>query len=135
MEESEWISLMVVQNKKTDDIKICVELQKLNDTYKHDPFPTPFMDETMENVGGQETYSFTDGFLGYHQVQITEEDWNKNTFVIEWGYFQYTMTQFGLKTAPTIFPIIVVVAFKEFMRKFLEAYLDDWTMFSLLKKY
>ena len=67
MEESDWVSLMVVQEKKKkDEIKICVDLRKLNDACVHDPFPTPFTDEVLENVGGQEAYSFTDGFSGYH---------------------------------------------------------------------
>ena len=45
VEESEWISPMVVQDKKTGEIRICVDLRKLNDAYLHDPFPTPFIDE------------------------------------------------------------------------------------------
>jgi hypothetical protein len=61
---------MVVQDKKTGGIRICVDLRKLNDVCLHDPFPTPFIDEVLENVGGQETYSFTDGFSGYHQIKI-----------------------------------------------------------------
>jgi hypothetical protein len=40
---------------------------------------------------------------------------------------------FGLKNAPTIFSRVVVEAFNEFLHKFLEAYFDDWTIFSLLK--
>jgi hypothetical protein len=40
---------------------------------------------------------------------------------------------FGLKNAPTIFSRVVVEAFKEFLHKFLEAYFDDRTVFSLLK--
>jgi hypothetical protein len=40
---------------------------------------------------------------------------------------------FGLKNAPTIFSRLVVVAFKEFIHKFLEAYLYDWMVFILLK--
>ena len=40
----------------------------------HDPFPTPFTDEVLDNVGGHEVYSFTDGFSGYHQINIQEED-------------------------------------------------------------
>jgi hypothetical protein len=40
---------------------------------------------------------------------------------------------FGLKNAPAIFSRVVVAAFKDFIHKFLEVYLDDWTMFSLLK--
>jgi len=43
---------MVVQDKKTGGIKICVVLRKLNDAYLHDLFPTPFTDEVLENVGG-----------------------------------------------------------------------------------
>eukprot|EP00253_Pinus_taeda_P036150 PITA_36150 len=36
---------------------------------------------------------------------------------------------FGLKNTPTIFPRVVVVAFKEYIHKFLEVYLDYWTVF------
>jgi hypothetical protein len=52
VEESEWIKPMVVQDKKTGDIRICVDLKKLNDACLHDPFPTPFIDEVLDNVGG-----------------------------------------------------------------------------------
>jgi len=69
VEESEWTSPMVIQEKKTvGEIRICVDLRKLNDACLHDPFPTPFNDEVLENVGGQEMYSFTDGFSGYLQM-------------------------------------------------------------------
>jgi hypothetical protein len=52
IEESEWIIPMVVQDKKTGEIRICVDLRKLNDACLHDPFPTPFTDEVLDNVGG-----------------------------------------------------------------------------------
>jgi hypothetical protein len=68
--ESEWIILMVVQDKKMGGIIICVDLWKLNDAFLHDLFPTPFTDEVLENVGGQEAYSFTNGFSRYHQIKI-----------------------------------------------------------------
>jgi hypothetical protein len=40
---------------------------------------------------------------------------------------------FGLKNLPAIFSRVVIVAFKEFIHQFLEVYLDDWTVYSLLK--
>jgi hypothetical protein len=40
---------------------------------------------------------------------------------------------FGLKNAPTIFSKVVITMFKEFIHPFLEVYLDDWKVYSLLK--
>jgi hypothetical protein len=124
---------MVMQDKKTREIKICVDLRKLNDACLHDPFPTPFTDEVLDNVGGQEVYSFIDGFSGYHQIQIAKEDRHNTTFATEWGSYQYIVMPFGLKNSPAIFSNVVVEAFKEFLHKYLEAYFDDWTIFRLLK--
>ena len=71
VKESEWISLMVVQDKKQGRrIRICINLSNLNDACLHDPFPTPFTNEVLKNVGGHEAYSFTNGFSGYHQIKI-----------------------------------------------------------------
>ena len=75
---------MVVQDKKTGEIRICVDLSKLNDACMHDPFLTPFTNEVLEGVGGQEMYSFIDGFPGYHQIRIAKEYCHKTTFVTEW---------------------------------------------------
>jgi hypothetical protein len=54
VEELEWIIPMVVQDNNKRDIYIFVDLRNLNDAYLHDPFPTPFIDEVLDNVGGQE---------------------------------------------------------------------------------
>lgn len=135
MEGSEWISPVVVQNKKTWEIKICVDIRKLNDAFVCHLFPTPFTNEVIDNVGGQATYSFTDGFPGYHQNWIVREYHKKTIFVTEWGYFQCTVMPFGLKNAFAIFSIIVVATFKEIIHKFLEVYLDDGTIFSLLQRH
>ena len=51
-EESKWIIQMVIQDKKTREIQIYVDLRNLNDTSLHDPFPTPFTEEVLEGVGG-----------------------------------------------------------------------------------
>jgi hypothetical protein len=85
VEESEWISPEVVKEKKQGGIRIYVDLRKFNDACLHDPFPTPFTDEVLENVGGQEAYSFTNGFSGYHQINIALEERYKTIVATEWG--------------------------------------------------
>ena len=79
-------------------------------------------------------YSFIDGFSGYHQVRIAQEDHQKTTFVTEWGCYKYTMIPFGLKKSLSVFSRIVVSTFKDFIHKFIEVYFDDWTVFGLVRE-
>lgn len=37
--------------------------------YASQILPTPFTDDILDNVGGQEAYSFTHGFTGYHEIK------------------------------------------------------------------
>ena len=121
---------IVIQDKYTiGEVRICVDLRKLNDACLHDPFPTPFTDEVLESVKGKEMCSFTYGFSSYHQVRIAKEDCQKITFVTKWGCYQYTVMPFGLKNGPAIFSRIVVSTFKYFIHKFIEVKFDDCTMF------
>lgn len=136
VEESDWVSPMVVQEKKQkDEIGICMDLRKLNDACVRDPLSNPFTNEVLDNIGGQEAYSFTDKFFRYHQINIAPKDRSKTIFASEWGCFQYTVMLFGLKNSLEIFSCVVVVAFKEFIHKFLEEYFDDCTVFGLVKRH
>jgi hypothetical protein len=40
---------------------------------------------------------------------------------------------FALKNAPAVFSQIVIAAFREFIHKFVEVYMDDWMVYNLLK--
>jgi hypothetical protein len=136
VEEEEWVSSIVIQNKKDiEDIRVCLDYKSLNFACVHDPFPTPFTDEVLEQVVRKEEYPFTNGFLGYHQVRIAEEDKRKTTFITEWGSFAYNVMPFGLKNTPAGFSRIVIKYFREFIHKFIEVYMDDWIIYILLKEH
>lgn len=83
----EWVSPMVIRIKKDGRIRIFVEYKYLNVAFVIYPFPTPFNKEILNGVAGCKIYSFTDGFLGYHQVRITKEDQEKTTFTTEYRSF------------------------------------------------
>jgi len=51
VEEFIWVSPTVVQeNKMKGDVSIYVDLRKLNNACIHDPFPTPFTNEVLDNL-------------------------------------------------------------------------------------
>ncbi len=85
VEEATWLSLIVVVPKIKGKFKICVDFKKLNSTTNKDIFPLPFTYEVLNIVACYETYSFLDGYFGYHKISIALEDRYKTTFVIDRG--------------------------------------------------
>lgn len=91
----------------------------LNNSFVHDHLPTPFSDEILDNVAGNEAYSFTGGFFIYHQVRIVEEDKKKTKFTTKWESYSYHGMPFGLKNAPAVLSRIVIYAFRDYIHMFL----------------
>ena len=48
--------------------------RKLNEATITDAFPLPFTDGVLDTVAGHEMYMFLDGFSGYNQIRMAEED-------------------------------------------------------------
>jgi len=133
---SEWVSPIVVVPKKVGadgkvKIRVCQDFRKLNAATKKDYFPLPFTDIILDHVSGHECYSFLDGFSGYNQVFIRKGDQLKTTFTTEWGTFAFNRMPFGLCNAPGTFQRLMMDIFKDFLRHFLEVFIDDFAVFSL----
>jgi hypothetical protein len=78
-------------------------------------------------------YSFLDGFSGYNQIRMAEEDQEKTAFVTEWGVFVAVVMMFGLKTAPATFQRIIMKIFEEYILGFMQVFLDDFAVFGTCK--
>lgn len=51
VDEAEWISPIVNQDKKdSDEIRVYVDYRSLNNSCVHDLFPTSFSDEVLDNA-------------------------------------------------------------------------------------
>ncbi|MCO5569095.1 hypothetical protein L7F22_022802 [Adiantum nelumboides] len=85
VDNSEWVSPMVVTPKKNGKWRVCVDYRPLNKATKRDHFPLPFQDEILNEVAGHEKYTVCDGSSGYFQIRIAEEDQKKTTFITPWG--------------------------------------------------
>ena len=135
---SEWVSSIVVVPKKVGadgkvKIWVCQDFRKLNAATKKDYFPLPFMDTILIHVSGQECYNFLDGFFGYNQVHIQNQDQLKTTFTTEWGTFAFNRMPSGLCNAPGTFQRLMMDIFQDFLRHFLEVFIDNFAVFSLQK--
>jgi len=82
VDQTTWLSRIVVMPKKNGRLHICIDFHKLNATNKKDPYPILFMEEMLYAKMGHENYSFLDGFFRYHQIVITLEYHHEMMFIM-----------------------------------------------------
>ena len=75
--------------EKLGEVQLCVDFWNLNRALKKDNYPIPPMEQLLHTVLGSEIFSLLDGFSGYNQVLVSEEDCLKTTFWTKWGTFAY----------------------------------------------
>ncbi|MCO5605681.1 hypothetical protein L7F22_059865 [Adiantum nelumboides] len=127
---SEWVSPVVVTPKKNGKWRVCVDYKPLNAATKRDHFPLPFQDEILNEVAGHERYTVCDGYSGYYQIRIVEEDQHKTTFITPWGCFAFRVMPFGLTNTPSTFTRFTSFIFQPFFGKSIRVFLDDFCTYS-----
>jgi hypothetical protein len=108
-----WVSNPIHVNKKRGIIHICTNFRYLNDACPNDKFPTPFIDQIIDDCSSHEAVSFMDGFFRYNQIQIHPTDQYKTTFTTPWGTFSYHIIPFGLKNAGATFQWTMTYVFHD----------------------
>jgi hypothetical protein len=121
---TDWVSNLVPIDKKQGTIRVCVDYRDINKACPKDNFPTPFVDQIVDDYARSEIFSLMDGFSGYNQINIVPEDQHKTTFICPWGTFAYRKLPFGLKNVGATFQRAMSYAFND-IKHIVQPYLDD----------
>jgi hypothetical protein len=121
---TDWVSNLVLVNKKQGTIHVCVYYRDINKACPKDKFPTPFVDQIVDNCVGSEIFSLMDSFSGYNRINILPTDQHKTSFIFPWGTFDYRKLPFGLKNIYVNFERAMSYAFND-IKKIVKPYLDD----------
>ena len=89
--------------KKDGRACMCINYRDLNKASPKDDFPLPHINVLVDNTAGHKMLSFMDGYFGYNQIRMAEEDMEKTSFINPWGVFYYRVMPFGLKNARTTY--------------------------------
>ena len=127
---STWVSNLVPVKKKNGDIRLCVDFKNLNIASLKDNYGLPNMEAMLQQVTRFELMSMMDGFSGYNQVLVKEEEKYKIAFTTPWGTYVYVRMPFGFINACATFQRAMDVAFHEYINKFMVVYQDDLTTYS-----
>ncbi|GJU16658.1 putative nucleotidyltransferase, ribonuclease H [Tanacetum coccineum] len=109
--------------------RVCIDCRKLNDATRKDHFPLPFINQMLERLSGNEYYCFLDGFSGYFQILLAQEDQEKTTFTCPYGTYAYRRMPFRLCNASVTFQRCMTAIFHDMCNDFMEVFMDDFFVF------
>ena len=122
---SPYASPIIVCSTNTGEIRICIDYRKLNAKTIQDSFLLPWIDESLNTLGGAKYFSAMDPASEFHQVAMDDQDKEKTAFCTPFSLFHYLHMSFGLTNSPATFQHIMQSVFADDIFKIMLVYIDD----------
>ncbi|PWI46234.1 hypothetical protein CEE45_17880, partial [Candidatus Heimdallarchaeota archaeon B3_Heim] len=125
---SNWSSPCILVPKKDGSYRFCTDFRKVNAVTKTDSYPIPRIEDCIDKDGTAKYVSKFDMLKGYYQIPLTEKAKEISAFVTPNGFYQYTVTPFGMKNSPAVFQRMVNNLIRDIDG--CEGYIDDVIIYS-----
>lgn len=102
-EPTPWCAPIVVVPKSSGDVRICVDLTKLNAAVRRERHILPSVDHILGQMAGASVFSKIDANSGFHQILLSKASQLLTTFITPFGRFAYQRLPFGICSGPELF--------------------------------
>ncbi|XP_051113707.1 uncharacterized protein LOC127239549 [Andrographis paniculata] len=94
-----WVANVVPVLKKNRKLRVCIDYRNLNLATPKDEYVMPVADMLVDAAAMNGSLLFMDGYSGYNQIFIAEEDVGKTAFRCPGalGVYEWVVMPFGLK--------------------------------------
>ena len=107
-EPTDWCAPMVVVPKQNGQVRICVDLTKLNANIKREVHPLPSVEFTLGKLGNSKVFSKLDANSAFWQHKLSEESKLLTTFITPWGRFCFEHLPYGISTGSEQFQKVMM---------------------------
>ncbi|UYV66794.1 hypothetical protein LAZ67_4002872 [Cordylochernes scorpioides] len=125
---TEWCAPTVIAGKPNDDIRLCVDLSRLNEHVQREVHPMPVVEHMLGQLGEARFFSKLDANSGFHQIPLSPHCQHLTTFITPFGRYKYCRMPFGISLAPEYFQKVMSIILQGMDG--VMCYLDDILIFA-----
>ena len=100
---TEWVSSLVIVQKMTGALRICLDPRDLNKAIKREHFKLPTREEIMAQFAGAKWFSKLDASSGFWQLKLEEDSSKLCTFNTPEGRYRFLRLPYGILSAPEVY--------------------------------
>ena len=100
---TDWVSNIVVVEKKQGSIRLCLDPKNLNRAIKREHFHLPTIEDIMARMPNAKVFSKLDASSGYWQIEVDDKSADLLTFNTPFGRYRFNRLPFGVWSASEIF--------------------------------
>ena len=102
-EPTEWCSGMVVVPKSNGQVRVCIDLTKLNQSVCRERYPLPAVEQILAQLAGATVFTKLDANSGFWQILLSPESALLTTFVTPFGRYCFHHLPFRITSVPEYF--------------------------------
>ena len=102
-EPIDWCSPIVVVPKASGDIRICVDLRRLNREVRRERYVLPTLEDMVTKLNGATVFTHLDLTSGYYHLKLHSDSTKLTTFITPYGRYCFKRLPFGISSASEIF--------------------------------
>ncbi|UYV62948.1 hypothetical protein LAZ67_2002587, partial [Cordylochernes scorpioides] len=125
---TEWCAPTVIAGKPNGDIRLCVDLSRLNEHVQREVHPMPVVEHMLGQLGEARFFSKLDANSGFHQIPLSPDCQHLTTFITPFGRCKYCRMPFGISLAPEYFQRVMSIILQGMDG--VMCYLDDILIFA-----
>ena len=102
-EPTEWVNSMVLVEKPSGGLRICLDPRDLNKSIKREYYQLPTFEEITSRLSGAKLFTKLDAKKGYWQIPLDEESIRLTALNTPFGRYQFTRLPYGVHSAQEVF--------------------------------
>ena len=130
LSNASYASLILFTQKFNDDLRFCVDYQKLNSLTKKDQYSLPLIDETLAQMTECKFITKFNIIAAFNKLCMDSGSEDLTTFITSMRLYKYCVLPFGLTNRPASYQHYMNNILLPFLNDFIQVYLNDIIIYS-----